>query len=109
MKAYHCCQLQPQAGDHAPRPASWWRHGGEVAKWLLPGIALALLPKCPVCVVAYVALGTGLVMAPASANLLLRAVTAICVGALTFCLLRRMLKHLRRIHSVNLQPTSTTR
>ena len=90
MSASHCCQ-----GRQARQPAPWLRRAGEAAEWLLPGTALALLPKCPVCLAAYVALGTGVMMTPASAHLLLRTVTVLCIGALACCLTRRVVKYCR--------------
>ena len=50
MNARHCCQIKTRAGDNVRRPASRLRRGGEIAGWIVPGVTLALLPKCPVCV-----------------------------------------------------------
>ncbi len=77
----------------------------SVTEWLLPGAVLALLPKCPFCLAAYVALGTGLAITPASATVLLRALTTICIGALALRLAKRIMKHRRRSFPLNLHPT----
>jgi len=68
-----------------------------MAGWIVPGVTLALLPKCPVCVAAYVALFTGIgISLPAAAWL--RAVLAgLCVGALVFLAVRRVRSCGRRV------------
>ena len=58
VNARYCCKTR--AGDNARQPASRLRRSGEIAGWVLPGATLALLPKCPQCVAAYVALATGI-------------------------------------------------
>ena len=68
---------------------------------------LALMPKCPLCLAAYVALGTGFTLSYTSAHLLTRALTAICISTLAFCVVRRMMKCLRQNNPFNPQPTST--
>jgi hypothetical protein len=54
-----CCQPATRGREVAKRPASRWRRGGEVAAWVVPGALLLAIPKCPVCVAAYVMVATG--------------------------------------------------
>ena len=52
------------------------------AKWAVPASALALLPKCPACVAAYVAAATGLGISAAAAAALRTTVLVVCVVSL---------------------------
>jgi hypothetical protein len=107
MNSSNCCQTKPRAGDDAHQQGTRLRRVREVVGLILPGMFLALMPKCPMCLAAYVALGTGFTLSYTSAHLLMRALTALCISTLAFCVVRRMMKYLRQKHPFKLQPAST--
>lgn len=90
MKARHCCQIKTRAGDNSRRPASWLRRVGEIAGWIVPGATLALLPKCPACMAAYVALATSIGISLPTANYLRVMLVVLCVTSLIFITVRRL-------------------
>ena len=61
MNAHGCCAVSPQR--------RFTRRLTEAAGWALPGVLVAVLPKCPACVAAWLAIaGIGL-SAPAAGRL----------------------------------------
>jgi hypothetical protein len=56
----------------------------------VPGVILAAVPKCPVCVAGYVALFTGCGISLAAAGALRWFVISICVGTLVLLATRFM-------------------
>ena len=90
MNARHCCQIKTRAGDNARRPAPRLRRGGEIAGWIVPSATLALLPKCPSCVAAYVALATGIGISLPTATYLRAMLVVLCVASLVFITARRL-------------------
>ena len=90
MKAGDCCHMKRRAGGHDRRPASRLRRGGEIAGWIVPAAMLALLPKCPVCVAAYVGLATGIGISLPIATYLRATLVLLCVASLAFLFARRL-------------------
>jgi hypothetical protein len=82
MSSRKCCRAKMPAGDESCRSGSDFRRGREAAGWLIPGITLALIPKCPLCVVGYVALATGLGISISTATYLRTGVIISCAVTL---------------------------
>jgi hypothetical protein len=72
MKTNHCCENS--------RPAIFVRRFIEVAGWIVPSTILALIPKCPACLAAYIALWSGIGLSLSSAMYLRTSLLVLCVG-----------------------------
>ena len=61
-----CCRSEGEPTGSMPNPTSgdahtgWPRRIAAVIQWAIPIMTLALVPKCPMCVAAYVVLFTGI-------------------------------------------------
>jgi tRNA(Arg) A34 adenosine deaminase TadA len=102
MNSALCCQRKPRAEDEAGQQKPRLRRVREAAGWFLPSALLAFLPKCPMCLAAYVALGTGLTLSSSSAHILLRTITALCLGTLALCVIRRVVSCRQNKQAFNL-------
>jgi hypothetical protein len=59
-----------------------------IGQWVAPSLVLALLPKCPACFAAYVAIGTGLGISLPIATLLRTLLLFACLAALAYLAVR---------------------
>lgn len=64
--------------------------GSELASWIIPTATLALLPKCPMCVAAYVALATGFGLTLSAATSLRTLLIVLCITTLLLLIGKRL-------------------
>jgi hypothetical protein len=89
MNKASCCAIAAsKAADGKTHPSPVAHRGFALAKYSLPTLILALLPKCPACFAAYVALGTGISLSVAAASLLRTLLIGICVATLVWIFAR---------------------
>ena len=59
-------------------------------RWLAPGIGLVMVPKCPACLAAYIALFTGVGVSLPVAETLRIGLLLVCVVSLTWLVLSKI-------------------
>jgi hypothetical protein len=74
-----CCDA---ASDR--KTPTWVRRIREVFAWILPSVILVSVPKCPVCLAAYVTLWTGLGLSLSTATYLRWALLFLSVASMLF-------------------------
>jgi len=72
------------------------RRAVDLVGWIVPGAILALIPKCPICLAAYIALWTGLGLSVAAAANLRVLLIIVCVMSLIFLAARQMRRLIAR-------------
>jgi len=77
-------------GRVTTRPVTWTRRVWAAAQWVAPGVVLALMPKCPACLAAYVALATGLGISFTAAAWLRWLLMVLCIVSLSYLVIRRL-------------------
>jgi hypothetical protein len=77
-----CCPRKQTANlSNGP---TWATTARRTASWIVPSAILALMPKCPLCLAAYVALFTGLGISLAVASIAWWSVAIGCVAAIVY-------------------------
>lgn len=76
MSDFSCCN---RSSAHSKLPVQRFT---TIASVILSSTALLLMPKCPVCVAAYVALLTGISLSTANAGHLRTALIVVCLSVL---------------------------
>jgi hypothetical protein len=76
MKTNHCCENS--------RAATFVRRFIEVAGWIVPSTILTLIPKCPACLAAYIALWSGIGLSLSAAMYLRTSLLVLCAGVILF-------------------------
>ncbi|SIN74808.1 hypothetical protein SAMN05444166_0614 [Singulisphaera sp. GP187] len=91
MNAHGCCEL----GSHGSVRKTLAQRCLASIGWIVPGAILAFLPKCPACLAAYVAIGTGVGLSVSTATSLRMVLLIVCVGSLTYHLASRLWRSVR--------------
>jgi len=106
VNPHRCCLVNSgalernQAGERiaegGPRRPSFLRRSLDLTAKLIPVAILAVLPKCPACLAAYVAIGTGIGLSLTAATYLRLSLIVACVASSIFFVAKMMLPRLRR-------------
>jgi len=101
----HCCAsastgnqtsaMRAVIGIGGPQLRDVKRGAIEGIRWIVPGGILALLPKCPACLVAYLAIGSGLGISMSTAGYLRMALLVLCAASLSYVVAKRGKRLLR--------------
>ena len=93
MIARHCCEGVPTCSSRTAearvaigdlRAPTLMRRCLDVARWIVPSGILALLPKCPACLAAYFAIGTGIGISMSTAIYLRMGLVLLCAASLSY-------------------------
>lgn len=83
---------------------SFIRNCRSAAAFLIPSLLLAIMPKCPACLAAYVALVTGTSLSLSAASSIRMTFVILCVAILSVLSIKPICRFLRnRYLSVSLQ------
>lgn len=80
-----------------PEPRrSWTSTARQAIRWIVPSVILAAMPKCPMCVAAYVTLLTGCGISLAAAISMWWVVVVGCAGSLAYFTMQAVRRVMRK-------------
>ncbi len=88
MSTRCCCNQTQAATEGSSHPSSLGRRSFDFFGWMGPGALLILLPKCPMCLAAYIALATGIGISASAATHLRMLLAILCVVSLAYFVTR---------------------
>ncbi len=91
-----CCTGGEPGAPAVPSRPRWPRRIVTLAQWALPLTTLAIIPKCPGCVAAYVLLFSGVGLSFPAAAAVRWVLIGLSVGAFGYCILRATTSKRRR-------------
>jgi hypothetical protein len=107
VSTHRCCEAAPNGSDCAiikagtsngvPQRPGFARRCLDIAGWMAPGVILALVPKCPACLAAYIALGTGIGLSVSTAAYLRMLLVILCVASLSYLAVGRVRHFVARV------------
>jgi hypothetical protein len=111
----HCpfCNIDPASGEAAKtigdnkRPAGIFHRAWRSAQWLFPTALLVLMPKCPLCVAAYIALFTGIGVTAATGRWIQILLLVFCLSSLAFLAVRTWRRSWSSMNSASSTATDT--
>ena len=83
-----CCSEDDAAECHRAAATSFIQRCRRIAGWIVPSAILILLPKCPMCIAAYIALATGAGISLSTATWVRLLAIFACVGSLSYLAIR---------------------
>ena len=96
-----CCEIETQPSRSGERGPSFrnshiymkgFRRVLTYLRMLIPGAILLLLPKCPACFAAYIALGTGIGISISTAAQIKMLLIILCVASLSLLTVRHLIR-----------------